>query len=129
MLNFYLLYSDQDYRILNLQNIVEYNHVLDYNIVKNKLTKVDYMKKTPSDSVVSFYMFKKLSNIIKENDETSILYILKSFSPEVLENITSVVKDLCKHYSKDYNFEVIQNTKAEINEKISHKFNIIDLND
>gem|GEM_PF-5567641 len=129
MLNFYLLYTESDYRMLNLQNIIEYNHVLDYNIVKNKLTKVDYLKKTPSDSVVSFYMFKKLSSMIKENEDSSILYILKSLTPEVLDNITSVVEDLCKHYSKEAHFEVLINSKVEIQEKISENYKIINVND
>lgn len=129
MITFTLFYSEEDYRILNLQNIVEYNHVLDYNIVKNKLTKVDYLKKTPSDSIVSYYMFKKLSTMIKEADDGSnILYILKSVSGELIDNIETVLENLCSVHKKDFEFQVIVKTRS-IDSALIETYNIQNLYD
>lgn len=121
VINFTLLYSEEDYRTINLQNIVEYNQVLDYNIIKNKLTKVDYLKKTPSDSVISFHMFKKLNAIIKEDSNTNILYILQSFNPAIINNIETVVEGITQRFNKEFNIQILSNAKI-INEEVVKKY-------
>lgn len=127
MILFTLFYSEEDYRVINLQNVLEYNQILDYNIIKNKLTKVDYLKKTPSDSVVSYYMFKKLGAMIKEEDSAQILYILKSINEDVINNVSAVVSNLCENYGKEYEIRVAVKSKS-VNPALYEKYEILDLN-
>ena len=108
-----LYYTKHDYK--NEVFDTSYSEIIDYNLIINKLTKNDVFKLIPSNTVVSFYILKRLRKIFEDKDEHRILYVIKSLSPETIKNISYTLNSLSRENKKIFHLDLTIKDQISIN--------------
>ena len=116
MLNFNFCYGNLDYKYLIIKNKINnyYNYIIDYNLIINKLIKNDIDKQKPSVDIINSKIINILENIIKNNNKSNILYVLKNANNNLID-IQNIINFYCKLYDKECSYVLHNFGKKEIN--------------
>lgn len=116
MLHFLLYYNSKDYKSdFELYNHFKIDEIIDYKIISQKITNNDFYKMQPCEKTVSHELFRKLKSIFTDCEKSiNFLYVLKDYNIETVDNISSILNDFSKKYSKNTKITIINKTDLNI---------------
>jgi|688.fasta_scaffold83647_10 hypothetical protein len=80
-----------------------YDTIIDYHAISNKLAKSCPYGEEPNQSVVGLHIFKTLEATLLFHQDHRILYLLKNLEPVTIANLKEIVTDF---YYREFTFNL-----------------------
>ena len=118
MLTINFVYDTNAVIIKKILKDVEYDDIINYIDITNKLIKNDIYSVEPTDFIISSYIMKYLEKSIVQKHSENIYYVLLNFSEEVIMNVADYIYEIFDRHSIDEEFKF----KLNITEERLHIF-------
>jgi hypothetical protein len=112
-----------------LKTIKEFDDIINYMEIANKLTKNDYYSKEPSDIVINSYLIKYLIKSLLKNENKNIYYVFSEIDIDIINSLKTYLDSILP-FEIDivYNLHIGTEDRKDLSQEITNEFeDIIDI--